>query len=212
MSLHIVGHIPPINFVLDTSKAKYQEVLRLLETADLGPDHETMPIGDELRNSEDGERTEYNAEEQSLSVQSNGFLEKEAKETGPLVSDKDCTSEVSDALTDSLPKSDILDVDRDTLMEQVIKSKRRAKDRFHYAGEDEADSLKLNIKGDDYSSKLKQVMRNRKMGKFTKRRIEDEIYSTESVNFDEAEENHDEEEIEDVYDSPHTFDDYRYKP
>ena len=63
MGLHIIGAVPPIQFVKDMTTARLQEVERLLEKADMGPDFEPTPLGGSMR-------TEPRLDYHRLSIQS----------------------------------------------------------------------------------------------------------------------------------------------
>ena len=63
IGLHIIGAVPPIQFVKDMTTARLQEVERLLEKADMGPDFEPTPLGGSMR-------TEPRLDYHRLSIQS----------------------------------------------------------------------------------------------------------------------------------------------
>lgn len=63
IGLHIIGAVPPIQFVKDMTAARLQEVEQLLQKADMGPDHEPTPLGGSMRTNP---RLDYH----QLSVQS----------------------------------------------------------------------------------------------------------------------------------------------
>ena len=51
--LHLIGSVPPINFIKDVSAARLEEVTRLISMADMGPDHEPSELGEDLKSDID---------------------------------------------------------------------------------------------------------------------------------------------------------------
>ncbi|XP_064641432.1 putative ribosome-binding factor A, mitochondrial isoform X2 [Lineus longissimus] len=142
-SMYIMNRIPRITFVKDKFTARVGEVERLLKIADTGPETEQLHVDDH--------------EETDLGSDSETDL-----------SDPESRFELFN--TDFSPKNNVLGLDHASLMQSVINSKTKSKDRSFEIEEEKTGSFRLeNISPGQLNKHIEAKLRSRKMEKISKK-------------------------------------------
>ena len=145
--MRIMGHLPPVMFVKDLSLARLEEVEKLLQIADMGPDHEPASLGQEQKDEiELKYRSTGNEESENKSMRLSNIstLQKDAEPHIKTVHGKahiesndlegeDNGNSIKEDTEDTIPimnfRSDVYEIDHRSLLNKVMSSKHKLRDR-----------------------------------------------------------------------------------